>query len=238
MSGDPVDRAERLAEMLDLPAGDPRREEFERSPANRALLKSYRAFLTPGDGPPEADRALAKTLLDARIDRELGLGSASAEPPAPVRARAPADGPRPRPWWAPALRPAFAFATLAVVGAGVWFAMRPASRAPGELRGREVTGSGAPASVVTLRPSRTLPGGALELSWEPVAGAEGYEVRFFATDLSDLARIPAGAKSRLPLDPAHLPAGLHRGAIVLWQVAAQSRGAVIATSEAGTLRIP
>jgi hypothetical protein len=71
-----------------------------------------------------------------------------------------------------------------------------------------------------------------------VPGADRYEVSFFAQDLSDLAHAAPAREPRLVLAPDALPAGLRRGADVLWQVTARRGLAPLAVSETAPLRIP
>ena len=244
---------EQLAAILELPPDDPRRLELERSPRGRALLRTYRAFLAPGRAPAEADLENARASLHAMLDRELGLGAApstasrsEAATPAgprpevvgPAPAHAAARAPRRSWWWMPAPRLAFAMAALAVAVAGVWYVSRPPGPAAPELRGHRVEGTGAPTVALTLHPARTLAGGAVELSWEPVAGADRYQVAFFATDLTDLAHPAPTTEPRLVLAPGALPAGLSRASSVLWQVTARRGSEPLAVSETAPLRLP
>jgi len=232
-------RIEELAEIAALPPDHPRRVALEASARGRALLVSYEAFARPGAPPPQAGVAQAKAQLDARIARELRLepaaaGAAEHGPREPsARSRAPrASGWR---WsWAGALRPAFAAVLVVALAGGLWLSTRHAGSPERIVRGHRV----GEAAALVLLPPRPLDHGAIELRWQPVAGADHYEVEFFGPDLADLARVPCGAQAELRLLPGALPAGVRPGMSVLWQVTARRGNVQLAVSEVAPLRIP
>lgn len=211
-----------LGTLAALPAGDPRLAHLAVCPRCRSRLALYREFLEPSALPGGARADEADARLAAVLEREI----LAATRPAPARTRGENWLAR---WLAPARRPVWALAAIAVVAAGVWAIARGPSRPL--MRGPE-TGTG----VEVRAPVESA--GAVTLAWRPVRGADRYEVRFYATDLSDLARLPAPAGDRLELRRGTLPPPLSSGERVLWQVVALHGGDVLARSRTRSLRLP
>ncbi len=235
MNDDRIREVAEVAELAHLPEDDPRRIAAMRSPRTRALLALYQDFLTqPPAGPlGGADVADADARLAAALDRELGVTVDAAAPAEPARAPRPAprrglfDG-----LFAPALRPAFALAAVVLVAGAVWMGVQSRRESPAEpvMRGE--------ADGPFRAEIRTQGDGRATLQWTTVAGAERYELRFYAQDLSELARVAQGAATRADLVAGQLPAGLPAGQVVLWQAVALKGGDVLAESPTSTVRLP
>ncbi len=185
-------------------------------PRCRALIAQHRAFLEneANPAPTPAQLAAADAALAAALEREMSGGRAPQQVTASPRSLA--DPPRAS-WWqalfAPALRPAWGFAAVLVVAGGLYATLRPVERA-------EVRGDATQAEVVTtLAP--VAGDGVVTLAWEPVAGADGYDVVLLATDLSELGAPLHVREPRLELRRDALPAGVTSGAKLLWQVTAR-----------------
>jgi len=222
---------EELGEIAELSSDHPRRREFERSPRGRALLATYRSFVNPGAAGAEAGLEQARAHLQALLVRELGQSAGPAAAGAAGERRPPSNSWSWRSW--AALRPVLALAVMVIVAAGAWVATQHRGASNPVLRGRRVGGT---VELALHAPRATAEG--LELSWEPVAGADRYEVAFFASDLGDLAHAPATSEPRLVLSLATLPSGLTRGSTVLWQVSARRGDTPLAQSETSPLQIP
>lgn len=198
---------EALAALAELSEGDARVQALAACPRCRARMLAYREFLTPGPAAAGARLDAARAALDAALARELGDAPAVVAPVRPVAA------PQRRSWFealfAPALRPAWGLALVAILAAGVWVAQQPAPRI---LRGDD-------APTVVTHDVEQRPGAAV-LDWESVPGATRYEVRFYAQDLSDLATMDAGDARAFTLEAGALPQGLKSGEKVSWQVVA------------------
>lgn len=212
------DELKQLDELLALPEGDPRRAELLRDPALRALHDSYVAFQrSDAAGVPGLDRA--EDALSAWRGREIAgaPGAALSEratPRAAVRDESPS-------WWsrlfAPSLRPALAFAALAVVAGAVWWTMRPTT----------------PANVEVLRGGRdgemtlhaaTVGERGVSLSWSPVPEADSYEVEFYTERLEKLATLSETADTAA-IVPPNMRTLMARGGIeVLYRVVARREG--------------
>lgn len=222
------DAQRQLDELLALPEGDPRREQALADPAVRALYDSYRTFMaadaTGVPGLDRADDALARLRGAMIMD-----GGADVRVPASARTDTRDSG---APWWkalfAPALRPALAFAVLAVAAGAAWFAMRP----------------GTPEGVVVLRggrggdlqllPARGTERG-VELSWHRVPEADRYEVVFFTSQLTQIATLGETADTSAVV-PRSMRTMLQRGGTeVLYRVVARSAGDEIVHSPVATL---
>lgn len=191
-------------------------------PRCRALLAQHRAFLegeagvAPAAAPTASQLAEADATLAAALEREMSGGRAPQA--APVSApRVAAAEPRAS-WWqalfAPALRPTWGFAAVLIVAGGVYLGVRPGVERA-EVRGD----SPQAAAVTTLVP--VAGDGVVTLAWEPVAGADGYDVVLLATDLSELGAPVHVTEPRLELRRDALPAGVTSGSKVLWQVTAR-----------------
>ena len=213
-----------VAALADAGAADPRLAHLADCPRCRALLESYRDFVR-GEPEPQANLADAH----ARLARALAAEIGAAAPAAP-RALRPAAGPRRgllAALFAPALRPAWAVAAAVAIAAGVWVA-RP--HGPVDV----LRGPAAP----TIETHVAAGAGSVTLRWRRFGNASRYEVRFYATDLSDLTRVDAHGALELTLRHAAPPARLASGARVLWQVVAFAGDAELARSQTRSLIVP
>jgi len=232
------DPIEQLDEMAALPPDDPRRVAFERTPRGRAMLAAYLGFLSPGQLPAEAGRAEARDRLQALLAHELGLEAPPAASAAtPSRDTSPR--PRARSAWRRAFgRPALAFAALLIVAGALWLVLDRARPRTESMRGHRVDGTGRANAEIVPNPPRVIGGGAVELTWSAVTDADRYEVTLLGGDLADLGVLPAVATPRLVIAPGALPAGLHSGERVLWQVTARHGSATLAESAPAPIQLP
>jgi hypothetical protein len=199
---------EEFERLMKLPADDPERIRAERSEQFMAWKHMLSAFESPPDQLLEPrDLAAAEAELAARVERAVGGEVA----PGVARRAVPARGGSWFAGWKPALKPALAFATVAVVAAAGWWSF-VRTREPSPVRG-----TGGQADVV-LTSARISAG--VELRWSAVAGARGYAVLFLAPDLTELARIDSFSRTHLTLRAGALPAGLASGQSVLVEVTA------------------
>jgi hypothetical protein len=197
-----------LAELLALPADDPRRREAAACPRCDSLLLEMAAFLAGDEGPQDAgkaraERRLAAVLAGAMAARsEPSTGAAmSARMSAPMSAaRAPTAhrSRRGRGWgWG---------LGLAASAAAVMFFVAREPLAPagpsGVLRG------GAPsvpaAGDLTITVAAGDREGRLLLSWPAVAGADHYVVEMFSAQLDTLASFGPLSEPRVAIDAALL----------------------------------
>lgn len=227
MSEDRIRSTAELAELAHLPDGDPRLEGAMRSPRTRALLRRYREFLAEPAPMSGADFAAADARLAEMLDRELALPAV-----APGRTIAP----EPRESWlrrffAPSLRPALAFAALAVVAGIVFVSTRPSPRT-GEPVMRGDTTRTMDARIVATEP------GKVTLQWSAVSGAEQYELRFYGADLTERGRVNLGTETRVELLAGQLPVGLAAGEVLFWQAVALRGTDVVQQSATASIRLP
>ncbi len=208
---------EQLAALDSLPADAPELRHVARCPRCRARRSALAEFTRPEVLPAEAHAAEAGARLDAFIDDLVA--------PQPAPARASRRGPFA--WLAPAWRPVFALAVLAVVAGGVWMT----TRSPGvsTLRGE-------PDLTFTLSLPRAIPEG-WTLEWPARPGAESYDVLFLATDLREIARIPNVNGTHFVLRRDALPAGLTLAPEQFWQVIARKDGVEISRSAPAPLAL-
>ena len=223
MSAPECFQVEQLEAVAAWPDGDPRRRHLDGCARCRARLAEYRAFVAPPDVPEHARLEEADARLAAMLERELAVA------PHPARAAVAA---RSAPWWsrlfAPPSRPAWGLAltVLVIVAGGAWWASRPGTSV---MRGARVRAG--------LETHASVSDSAVVLTWKPVEGAERYQVRFYSTDLAELATLSAPA-TRLDLRHGALPDPLPGGVTVLWQVAALRGGDTIATSRTRSVVLP
>jgi hypothetical protein len=237
MTDDPFEPAN-LAEIADLPPDDPRRRALERTAHGRAMLAAYRSFLNPGEAPPGARTDEAEAKLGERLAAEIGLGSRERERES--------EGTSPVGGWAriarmfgaPSLRPAYALAVMVIFAGGVWLAIPRHGEHLSPMRGTVIGDSGETAGGLVVHDPSARQDGGLELSWEPVLGADHYDVRFFHTDLTALGAPIRTDAPRLDLGHDALPQGLLRGTTVLWQVTARRGADALASSRTRSLRLP
>lgn len=202
---------EAIAEVLQLPASDPRRRHVERCARCSALALAYEAFVR-AEPVAGADPADARRRLAAAVPGEKGPRVMSRRDAAPGRRR----GAR----WI--LRPVWGVAT--VVGLLVVVAvirLHPWLPAPTVLRG----GSN---ERIHVEAPVTGEDGAIELRWSAVEGADAYRVTLLAADLSEISTTAATPDTHLTLPPGSSAKGEKLRAY--WQVTAFAGGDPVATS--------
>jgi hypothetical protein len=203
---------EALGTLGTLDAEDPRRLHIERCARCSAMLAAYREFVradAPGRAPMrDADARLAAFIAERVENVEATTGAPR----------------RPRGRWLqmPAVRFAATTAAFLLIAVAVTRFLPDSS---------EVVLRGDPHAAFSLEVPRSLEDGALELSWEPVANADAYQVTILGTDLSEVYRTPATGETRVELDLSALPAEATR-----WQVTALREGGAIAESAPAILR--
>jgi hypothetical protein len=216
-----------LEEVLAAGPSDPRRLHVVACPRCRALAESFALFLTPPDDDP-ATTAKADALLTAFRERLL---DSSAAPSAGIGR----DG-GPKAWWqalfAPSLRPAWAFAVVAIVAAG-WYLT---TQRDGVTDAGRIHLRGARLVALELTPPVFAGDGSVTLAWQPSPEADSYQVRFFSTSLAELSRLPSVSTPTARVAPGGLPGAA--GETVLYRVAALRGGDVMAMSPVGTLQKP
>ena len=210
---------ESIGEIADLSPDDPQRQHAENCPRCGALLDTYSSFVqaepVTGSNPADADARLAGVIRDALPP--------VAERPKPARKsffRTLLDS--------PAFRPALAATTVVVVVVSL-FTLRPDQPREPALRGGQDVG------LVLNAPDSVDEG--VQLSWGDVTNADAYEVRLYASDLTEIARFPVTGTSLL-LTRDMLPAGTGSGTSVLWRVMALQTGDPIDVSPPATLQLP
>lgn len=260
-------RDEDLAGAADLPDDSPARRQWMACARCRARVAAFAEFLQPstfGSGPEwdEADARLAAALENEIHDRPVGErvptgqrsapfeGGRTPEPRRPVRGNGGSspgstDGPGQRLFrWllSPSLRPVGALAVLVVALVTIQ-GIRLLDRPKGDAI---VLRDGATPPAVALEPREVerRPDGALSFSWNPVEGADRYEVVFYGDDLAEKMRfdaaaavsysVPAQAATALTGAP---PAGsTGESAPLFWRVIAYRGGDVAAQSRIRPLR--
>lgn len=222
--------AEALGEVLALPESDPRRAHVEGCPRCRALALSYRQFLAPAAETTASYGTAEDAQLTAFRERLIGLAPAVTTPAAEARAAAKPRGGGP---FAPAWRPIWALAAIAIAFGVYRFTPRSARVAPEApaLRG---------GSAVSLAPREPVygSGGGVTLAWPAVAGADRYQLRFFSTALAEIGRRDAGAGLEVTLGPADLPESYRNGDAVLFRVVALHGDDEVLTSALASLHRP
>lgn len=201
-------------------AGDPEvLAHVQDCPRCRALLAQHRAFLESDGGavaPTGAQLADADAALAAALEREMSGGHAPQGSAATPRTFVPEARPS---WWqglfAPALRPVWGVAVLVIVAGGIYLSVRPDVQR-GEVRGD----ASVSAEVKTLAPVASE--GVVTLAWEPVAGADRYDVVLLSQDLSELGEPLRVTEPLCVIRHDQLPAGVTKGTPLLWQVTARA----------------
>jgi hypothetical protein len=225
---------EELAALAESPASDPRRRHVSTCPRCRALTEAYGLYLEPGDAADAAHVARADSSLSAFLAREIGVPAAPSPERTPDAAAARREG---RSWFerlrAPVLRPALAFAVLAIALGGVALWPRPAARGPSSsLRGER-----AAVASFTIREAR-LDAGGMVVSWESSPEADDYEVSVYSAELAELARLHANGDTVLTASPSELSFRIVPGQTLLVRVFARRGGDPIGASAPRPLLAP
>ena len=190
-------------------ADEPRRRHLERCPRCQARLADYRDFLAGGAPCPPAELKAAMAGLDRSL-RETVHGPA-AEQRRPRASILRLDH--------PLLRGALAVAALFLL----LISLDVLPRKPLDRTIRLRAGSGLPApAAIQANPPHPTPDGGLEFSWQPVAGADDYEMRLLAPDLTVLDRRSSAGAARMRLEAAELSKLYGEGQVLVWQVEARA----------------
>lgn len=209
---------ERVAEIAELPAGDPVREHVESCPRCRNLLRSYLSFVA---AEPVEGFAVdgARRQLDALIDARVGAGAT----PGPSRFSV---------FLHRMMRPAPLLTAAAVVVIAAVVIWQQQSRTPEGVNLREEPA----ANHMTLAPAEVRPDGSIHLRWGVVPGADAYHVRVYGPGLTEVYRSGEVTESSLTIDRSDLPADLPPTLDLMWRVYALHAGDVLQTSAPGSIR--
>ncbi len=213
---------DRIAEVLELPADHARRRHVDACPRCRSLADSYRSFI---DAKPAKESGLDEVIsvLDAHIDQDAARWHpAESHRLSLSRAR----------WWQGFLRPAPLVAAAAVAILAVWWM----ARGPEESVLRNQTPPSQ--AVVVLHEAQVRSDGDILLSWDPVPGADRYQVRIYRSDLHELYRSSDVTDAALLVARTALPADMPNAFDLTWEVYARYGTDVIAISSPGSIRVP
>lgn len=216
--------SETIAEVLELPEDDPRALHVAGCPRCGALLVSYRDFVKAA-APPDADLCEANARLSAFLDANVrGVGRDGAI------ARGPSLLDRVR--GVIAMRPALAGVLIVLLSVTVlwWQPWQPDE--PRILRSATVSGD------LILEMAEVIDRDTVRLSWRGLGGADRYEVRIFAPDLSPVAVLGPFEDTSCVVDLGGAYPDGASGMRLLWRVIALQKGDEIEASRAGSFEIP
>ena len=220
----PCIRSEDLGEVAELPAGHPLRMHLESCSRCQAQWKAYQSFLEDDRVLPGTRDAEAAAALDAAIRRHFPS-------PRPEEARESGRSGRLGRHrnlrrFAPVLAGAAALAAVLLVG-------HPRGPNLGDL---VLRGHGP--ALLHLEAPRTLPDGAVLLTWSSFTGADAYRVAILDLRLDPVCDLPALSETTMVLRPGALDPHARPGTKVIWRVIALRDREAIAASEARTLLVP
>jgi len=209
-----------LDAMAKWPASDRRIVHARNCPRCRALIEAHRLFHAPTPeelGAPHVEAADAA--LSAHLERIM-------QPAAP----SPSTGNDS--WWrllfAPAMRPALAFAAITIVVGATVFVPRMLTRTSAPvLRG------GSHAELVLQAPAIRADG-ALALRWQSVPQATHYRAVFYSTSLEELGHSGDLTGTQVVLMRTQLPAAARTGDLLI-RIVAMRGGDELARSQAESL---
>jgi hypothetical protein len=223
---------ERIPEVLELPPDDSTRRHVEACPRCSAVLASYQAFLkeeiTTGSDPDEADARLTSFL-------ESELGVLRKDRVAADEMDQAGKGFLPRITKTFYLHPVWIAALLVIIAAGLYgiFRWHPWTPEKTVLRGPSQADT---SEQLTLGIPQKLSGGGIRLEWTPMAGADGYQVRFYDKGLNEIIRLEPTNETTMIVDRSMFPA---RAPVeLIWRVVALEQGDEIGSSDAVSLEIP
>lgn len=225
--------AERIGELASLAVDDPVRIALAECPRCASLLLSYETFIAAREAPGANTRD-AEARLGDLLAREI-------EGTRPRRADGASGDSGHRSWPVPAGRrwlPTFAWSPV-WVAAVVVLAVAVVVWRPWQQR-QELILRGGPAVTSSpqgpsLRPPVVLGDGAVQLGWEPIAGADAYEVRFYGADLNELQRFGPVTQTSTSFYPSDLP---DAGApAVFYRIVALQHGDEIGISAPGSIKL-
>jgi len=203
---------ERLGEIAELAADDPRRGHLANCPRCRARLAAYERFLSQEDPPKGLDLASAEARLASVLQAEIGAGATPAAGPV---ARADDAVVRPEWWRWSGMRWAAALAAMLAVAVGLTVFT---DRSDDWLREPVLRGDEDAAAEAFAPTAETLDGGGVLLTWQAVPEAECYRVLLFGADLLEVARWETGVETELSLGPNELAKAVY------WRVVALRGG--------------
>ena len=237
MTETPCFEPDQLQAISEQPADSEQRRHARECPRCSALLTEYTLYLSMRDPAPGADPDDATRRLSAFLRREIGAPPASAptaERPSVAHTLGTSPA-RSESWldrlFAPAWRPALAFAVVALAAAAVLLVPRMKPHEGGEQLRGSTSGTGPRVELVQV--DRDVAGA--RLSWHAFAGADGYQVRFFTRDLREVARIAVGPDTVRTFDTTELPGD--RGAPLVIRVVALAGGDELSSSVARPLEV-
>jgi hypothetical protein len=212
-----TDRTKELARILALPEDHPERVAFEQQPDSGAMLKLYQHFLEAPD-MVGARTEEAELRLRELIDQQLP----HAQPDTP------ADGPSWLERVSQFLKPSVLAPVAAIVAIAIGINMWQTQETPEPVL-RNVN----PSDSITLSAPTATDAGGFVLAWEPVLGADTYQVRLLAADLTVLHSLdpvnnPTVTVTNVTLDET--------GEVRYWQVVALQGGDELMLSPIEVLR--
>lgn len=228
MSG-PCVAIDELARVAALPEGDPERRHLDTCDRCQARLAMLCRFESPGDPPAAAGVERAHPHLVATIER-LSRGEVPAH--SERRARPPAGRILRVRHLVPALGWVVAAGLLVVAGIVL---LRPQG-SHGLMRGESGVSPGMRSGFAS-HPA-TAVDGRMSLSWDPMPGADRYQVVFFDGALREIGRLAPTTATGIAVSPDSLPGPPARGSVIGWEVEALARGDRIARTATRSLRIP
>jgi len=229
---------EELDELLELPDGDSRLAHLDECPRCSTLLACYREFLDPHRAPA-AEKAQAFREQFAAALEQADWNAVAGCPRPAERRQSGAEGALARLGrllTLPALRPVYAVAATVLLVV----VMRPVWSPPGgpDRADRAVLRGAAPTAGAFVTAAPEIAGdGSLRLVWQPRTGADGYVVVFTAEDLSEVARLSAGAEPFLVIGADSLRALAGGRTKLIWRVTALKGGDAIEVSNTRTVTL-
>jgi hypothetical protein len=227
-----------FARLMALQPAHPDRVAAEADPAFEAWARMAGAFEASAGGPLDEDELRPRrTELAARLERAMASERDAAEPASgTTRAlrSAPSGGilAGVLGWLGtPVGRTALAFGVVAIASVAGWWTL--SQREPSALLRGVDSAAGVPRIAEPVASAGTL-----ALSWNAVAGADGYRLVFYSPEMGELARIDALAEPRVTLRAAALPAGLASGARVEVEVVALTHGDPLSRSQVVPVTLP
>ena len=214
---------ERIGEVVDLPAEDPRRRHADTCPRCHSLVATYLEFMK---AEPVAGSGVEK--VRAGLDAHIRAGAerfAPASTPASPLSRAA--------WWRGLFKPAPMLAGAAAVMLAAVFLWNTNQPEQSVLRD-----DSARSQPFTLQAAQVDSDGTIRLSWTAMPGADAYHVRIYGPDLNEVYRHPDTAETSVTIARSALPAELPPSLDLTWRVYALSGGDVVETSAPGSIRAP
>lgn len=212
-----------VEEVVGLPPGDPRREEAERCPRCRSLIRQYTAFATGAIFDP-VEAATVKAHLRQFLDSEVRHGARTAGKGGNFWERLVAAI-RARPLQ---LAGAAVAAAVVIVIVAPW--LRPEN---GDI---VLRGEGDAHAEFALRPVESAPGHVV-LRWPSVPGAESYRIVIYDAAFDELVSSTVRDTS-LAVPVSNLISAWQTAPTLQWEVEALRYGDVMARSEVGLLHKP